>query len=137
MIKRKKKRKIRTKEEKENFLKSKALTLNSKKTWPELEFEKLLNELNVDFQTQEIVGGKIFDFYIPLFNLLIEVHGDYWHGNPKKYSKLNRTQNKNVKNDAKKMLIAQENGYKLSIVWESDLKENYILEKGRIKKILQ
>ena len=34
------------------------------------------------------------DIYVPSFNLIIEADGDYWHGNPQKYSKskLNKRQ---------------------------------------------
>ena len=130
-------RKRRTPEEKEVFLKAKALEMAGKLTWPELEFEKLLNELGIEYRTQEIVGGKIFDFYIPSENLLVEIDGDYWHGNPKVYKKPNKMQNTNRRNDRKKTLIAEQGGYKISRVWESDLKENYGVQKGRFKRMLK
>jgi len=130
-------RKRRTPEEKEAFLKAKALEMSEKKTWPELEFEKMLNELGVEFRTQEIVGGKIFDFYIPSENLLVEIDGDYWHGNPSVYKRPNKMQNTNRKNDRRKTLIAENEGYKISRVWESDLKDNYGVQKGRFKRILK
>ena len=127
----------RTPEEKEAFLKAKALDMSGKLTWPELEFEKMLNELGIEYRTQEIVGGKIFDFYIPSENLLVEIDGDYWHGNPEIYKRPNKMQNTNRKNDRKKTLIAETEGYKISRVWESDLKENYGVQKGRFKRILK
>ncbi len=130
-------KKKRTIEEKEAFLKAKALEMSEKKTWPELEFERLLEDLGVEFRTQEIVGGKIFDFYIPSENLLVEIDGDYWHGNPKYYARPNKMQNTNRKNDRKKNLIAEQNGYKISRVWESDLKDNFGIQKGRFKRILK
>lgn len=130
-------RKKRTKEEIDAFVRSKALELAENKTWPEMEFEKLLKELDIEYRMQEVVGGKIFDFYIPSENLLVEIHGDYWHGNPKVYKKPNKMQNTNRKNDRKKTLIAEQEGYKLSVVWESDLKDNYGIQKGRFKRILK
>jgi hypothetical protein len=33
-----------------------------------------------------IIESKIFDVYLPQYNLLIEYNGDYWHCNPKKYN---------------------------------------------------
>ncbi len=130
-------KKKRTPEEKEAFLKAKALEMSEKKTWPELEFEKILIEIGVDFRTQEIVGGKIFDFYIPSSNLLVEIDGDYWHGNPEKYKRPNKMQNTNRKNDKRKDLIAESNGYKISRVWESDLKDNFVIQKFRFKRMLK
>ena len=32
-----------------------------------------------------VIGTKIFDIFIPKYNLLIEYNGDYWHANPTKY----------------------------------------------------
>lgn len=130
-------KKKRTKEEIDAFVRSKAKEMAKNKTWPEMEFERLLNELGVPYRTQEVVGGKIFDFYIPSANLLVEIDGDYWHGNPKIYKRPNKMQNTNKKNDRKKTLIAENEGYKISRVWESDLKENFGIQKGRFKRILK
>ena len=131
------KRKRRTPEEKAEYLKKKAIEMADKQTWPELEFEKILKELGIDYRSQEIVGGKIFDFYIPSVNLLVEIDGDYWHYNRKTNKKgPNRTQKRNIINDKKKNVIAKTGGYKLSRVWESDLKENFGIQRGRFKRIL-
>ena len=66
-------------------LHSNAKKMSTKMTWPEREFKKLLKELKVPFEVQKVIGNKIFDFYIPKINLLVEVDGDYWHGNPRVY----------------------------------------------------
>ena len=79
-----------------DYLKKNASKMNGKMTWPEKEFQKMLKELKVKFETQKIVGNKIFDFYIPHLNLLLEVDGDYWHANPDtlKTEKINGMQSK-------------------------------------------
>jgi len=76
-----------------------AKKMSAKMTWPEREFKKLLKELKVPFEVQKVIGNKIFDFYIPTANLLVEVDGDYWHGNKDKFSVLNGLQEKAIRND--------------------------------------
>lgn len=69
---------------------------------------------------------KQYDFYLPEKKLLIEVDGDYWHGNPKIYKQLNETQKLNKKNDFLKENLAKERQISLLRYWESDiLKEGF------------
>jgi len=118
-------------------IKKNATKMSTKMTWPEREFKKLLKELDVEFEVQKIVGSKIFDFYIPHLNLLIEVDGCYFHGNPDKFEVLNNMQKKNIRNDAFKDSLATGLGFGIERVWESDLKEDYKNVKARFKKILK
>lgn len=118
-------------------IKRNAAKMSTKMTWPEREFKKMLKELDVEFEVQKIVGNKIFDFYIPHLNLLIEVDGCYFHGNPDKFEVLNNMQKKNIRNDAFKDSLAVGMGFGIERVWESDLKENYRAVKARFKKILK
>lgn len=118
-------------------VKKNAAKMATKMTWPEREFKKMLKELGVDFEVQKIVGNKIFDFYIPHLNLLIEVDGCYFHGNPNKFEVLNNMQKRNIRNDAFKDSLAIGLGFGIERVWESDLKENYRAVKARFKKILK
>ena len=70
----------------------------------------------------------IYDF---VFNdKLIEINGDYWHCNPKFYDETfyNKSKQKTAKElweiDARKREIAEQNGYKLLVVWENDYNTN-------------
>lgn len=66
-----------------------------------------------------------YDFYIPDSNLIIEVDGDFWHCNPKKFSEPKyETQKRNLIRDKEKIQWAQENGYKLLRFWEDDINNN-------------
>lgn len=72
-----------------------------------------------------------FDFYIPEIRYVIELNGDYWHCNPKKY-------NENYEHTLRKMtakeiwefdkvkfdVIINELGYTLDVIWESDIRKN-------------
>lgn len=120
-------------------LKNNAAKMSTKMTWPEKEFKKLLKELKVEFEVQKIVGAKIFDFYIPKANLLVEIDGDYYHANPKlvKEEDRNYMQQKNVRNDSFKDALASGLGYNIERVWENDLKKNYKAVKDKFKKLLK
>lgn len=66
---------------------------------------------------------KIYDFYLPEHNVLIEADGDYWHGNPDKFSELNEQQKINVDNDKFKNELAKKCGYELIRFWGSEIRE--------------
>lgn len=119
-------------------IRNNAKKMSAKMTWPEREFKKILKELKVQFEVQKIVGNKIFDFYIPKANLLVEIDGDYYHANPDtmKSENINGMQAKNVRNDTFKNGLASGLGFALERVWENDLKSNYEIVKSRFKKIL-
>jgi very-short-patch-repair endonuclease len=73
-----------------------------------------------------IVEGKVcksYDFKIKGKPLIIEVDGDFWHGNPKQknhYEKVDEVKT----NDLMKDLIAVGRGYKVIRLWESDIKKD-------------
>jgi very-short-patch-repair endonuclease len=119
-------------------LKNKASKMSKEMTKPEREMNQILKELKVEFEPQKIVGFKIYDFYVPKSNLLIEVDGDYFHANPKVYTEgdLNSMQKRNIKNDVFKDTLANGRGYNLIRVWESDLANKYEEVKSNIKKEL-
>lgn len=116
-----------------------AKKMSTKMTWPEREFKKLLQELQVEFEVQKIIQNKIYDFYIPSLNLLVEIDGDYYHANPETQDmeNLNGLQKKIVRNDGYKNSLAEGLGYKLVRVWENDLKTRYTTVKNKFKKLLK
>lgn len=119
-------------------LKKNASTMSKTMTKPEREMNQILKELNIEFEPQKVVGYKIYDFYVPKANLLIEVDGDYFHANPELYTEadLNSIQKRNLKNDAFKDTLANGRGYNLVRVWESDLANKYEEVKNNIKNLI-
>lgn len=85
-----------------------------------------LKELGLDFEYSVILDYKQFDFGSKEHKILLEVHGDYWHGNPKIYNKttLNKTQKNIIKRDREKVKFAKKHGIKLYHIWESDIRSN-------------
>lgn len=90
-----------------------------------------LSKLNISFRSQYWVGRKSFDFKIEP-NILIEVNGDFWHGNPLIYKDNDIIPQpfKSVKakdlwlKDENKRKMAEDKGYKVIYFWENELKEN-------------
>jgi very-short-patch-repair endonuclease len=126
----------KTQKQKDAYLVKQAKKMDKNPTGPEKLFIKLLKELKIEFETQKIVGGKIFDFYIPHKNMLVEADGNYYHAKDLVLTEMNGMQRKAVKNDKRKDIIAKSYGYELERVWESDLNKNYELVKSRFKYLL-
>jgi G:T-mismatch repair DNA endonuclease (very short patch repair protein) len=99
----------------------------SKKPMNKLEkyVSDILEENNIPYQYQFFLKTKdgvckSYDFRIKNTNILIEIDGDYWHGGPsldKHFFKLDEVKN----NDIQKDQMAEEQGYKLIRIWESNI----------------
>lgn len=101
---------------------------NRSKAEDEIIFQ--LRNIGIETIPNYLIGSKIFDIYIPKYNLLIEYNGDYWHCNPIKYKPdyLNQKKNKTAKElwdyDTEKLYLAKQNGYNTMVIWEADYKKN-------------
>ena len=93
---------------------------------------KILEENNIKYTYNFFLNNKVickqYDFKIG--NILLEIDGDYWHGGPgvkTHHFSASQTQ----QNDLLKNQLAEELGYKLVRVWESEFKlnPNTILER--------
>ncbi len=96
-------------------------------------FSIILLELHINYRKQKRIYGKLFDFYLYDYNILVEVDGDYWHANPALYEDKNLKdfQINNKKNDILKNEIAKKYGYTLIRFWEYDIHHN--LEQVKMK----
>jgi hypothetical protein len=89
-----------------------------------------LKNRNIDCQPSFNLDGKIFDIYIPKYNLLIEYNGDYWHCNPEKYDEnyYHKKKDKLAKEiweyDKNKLYLAEKNDYTYEVIWELDYKKD-------------
>lgn len=103
------------------------------KTILESRFGDLLESIGVDFIFQYTICGFNFDYYLPKYDLVIEVDGDFYHCNPIKYPNgpIYETQKTTIKNDDKKNKICEgSNGLTLLRFWESDInnKPEWVIE---------
>jgi hypothetical protein len=102
-----------------------------KKTKIEQKFENFLIDNNISYKYSFIVDKRQFDFVIfcKKQNILIELQGDFWHGNPKFWGKLEEgfkyelREHQKMKqlDDAIKRRIAFETGYDFLVFWENDI----------------
>ena len=96
-----------------------------------------LSKRGLNFKYSIILGYKQFDFGNKECRILLEVQGDYWHANPKKYGEgcgnrqINAIQKIKIEQDKEKIKFAQKNDFKLFHIWEYDInnKDFHILNK--------
>ena len=104
-----------------------------KKTKQEKIFEQLLIENNIKYKYSFIYKNRQFDFLLIDYNLVIELQGDYWHGNPKFWDinnndntkkKLYETQIMKKKDDIIKEELINNSIYNFIFFWEYDVHNN-------------
>ena len=109
------------------------------KTILESRFGELLESIGVDFIFQYTICGFNFDYYLPKYDLVIEVDGDFYHCNPIKYPNgpIYETQKTTIKNDDKKNKICESsNGVTLLRFWETDINDKPEWVIGELKRHL-
>ena len=117
---------------------------NSKRTWCEQAVQDLLTEMKLPFDIEISLpfklSWKFYDIGLTDYPILIEVDGDYWHGNKEKLSeeqRLNWMQIKNKQNDTLKNWVAKQKGYTLIRIWENDIKENPTAVRAKIRRVIR
>ena len=99
-------------------------------------FANILDLLDIEhhqfFYAKEIKA--FYDFYLPKYNIIIEVDGDFWHCNPDSKHNIPKyeTQKRNLIKDSIKSQWAIDNGYTLLRFWENDINNNI----KQVKQIL-
>lgn len=102
----------------------------------ENKIEKFLIREHIIYEKQYKLESRKFDFYIPASKLLIEAHGDYWHGNPKKYEKLDDIQRFKKDIDRKKRKLAKFYGLRYIWVWEDDIMNDFKKVAKKLTKMI-
>jgi G:T-mismatch repair DNA endonuclease (very short patch repair protein) len=112
-----------------DWQKKNKLPKKSKDTQPELKFSCLLDELGICYEKQFKKIPRIYcDFYLPTYNMIVEVDGDYWHANPNNYKPDDIIGVKKLKAyeiwecDQSRNNRIIKAGYNLMRIWASDLK---------------
>lgn len=112
----------------EDKKKANAISLQSQARYNINQIEKFvqieLGNRHLDFKYSVILDKYQFDFGNKEYRILLEVHGDYWHGNPDIYTKLDQRQLKNQTRDLKKLEFCKKHNFKLFVIWETDIKNN-------------
>lgn len=111
----------------------------------ETKISEILILLGIPFTTQKFINKISYDFLISNTKILIEVQGDFWHGNPEIYKEndilhhpMNHILTKDQwKKDEEKRINAEKYGYKVIYIWEKEMakKSNTELIELLIKKL--
>lgn len=130
-------------------LRSKAARISHKKQFENVTMNGIEKKVYEYVKTIEpsvkysvILASYQFDFGIKYKKILIEVDGDYWHGNPKYYNidgsdskrQLNEIQLKKIESDEEKKKWAESRGFKLLRLWEEEINNDTF--KNKIKNYL-
>lgn len=100
---------------------------NTTMTVPEKIVHSFLESQNIDTVHNKLMYKKFFvDFWLPTENLIIEVFGDYWHGNPVVFSHLSEQQKRQQNKDRARIAYLTKCGHSVIVMWEKDLKAGLV-----------
>lgn len=103
-------------------------------TKPEMVVATELDKMGIEFDHNAPLYGKFFvDFLLP-DKTVIEVFGDYWHGNRTVFASLTRTQEKQKAKDRARVAYLTKCGHKVIVIWEKELKDNSQVVEHRLLK---
>lgn len=93
---------------------------------PEKRVRKSLIELDIESEYNIMKWKYSWDLILLNYNIIIEVQGDMWHAHPSLYKEtdfiMGKLLVKDIWNkDAKKRLVAENNGYKVVEIWEHEI----------------
>jgi len=95
-------------------------------TAPERAVREILEELEVLYKEQAIIGYYMVDFLLPDQNVVVQADGDFWHAHPDKYEDkdLYDLQKTNRWRDSACNKYLRNKDYIVIRFWESDLENN-------------
>lgn len=114
---------------KKEFVKKIMLAVKGKNTKPEIEVKQILENHNIKYEPQYQLETKLYDFYIPQKNLLLEVDGIYWHAKNLPHKDMSAMQIRHRKNDIFKNKLAKQYKYNLIRVWEDEIDEKTLIKR--------
>lgn len=115
---------------------------NRLETGIQLKINSMLDILNIKYEREKVFDYYAVDNYLPTYNGIIEVMGDYWHVSPLRYNEekyfMNEMQQKQLHRDKIKYSYII-NHYKIPILylWETDINNNPNLCIKLIDKYIQ
>ena len=85
----------------------------------------LLDEMGVSHLRQHLIGGKFcVDAFVPAAATVVQMDGDYWHGNPRRYPNPDSRQRKRMSQDRSQDAYMAACGYTVVRIWESELRDD-------------
>ena len=82
----------------------------------------LMKDAGIEFVAQHQIGGKfVVDAFIEACGVVVQFDGDYWHGNPKRFSKLDARQHARRTLDRSQDAYMKRCGLLVIRFWENDV----------------
>lgn len=102
----------------------------------ETKIAEILLFLSISFSTQKFINKTSYDFFLNNTKILIEVQGDFWHGNPEIYKENDILKHpmkgilakEQWKKDDDKRINAEKYGYKVIYIWEAEMNKKTNIE---------
>ena len=106
----------------------------------EFKQQLIAHNLYDGFTSEEVFHGFVPDEINHDLKIIIEVYGDVYHCNPRKYNNpdlfvtaIRRTVKEQWKRDEKKLASYYRNGYSVIIVWEYDIRKHLLEQIERVR----
>ena len=96
-----------------------------RQTVPQKIINNILDELNIHYTNEKVIGYYSIDNYLEDCKLMIEVMGDYFHANPNIYNieQINNMQQKDIIRDKRKRTyIKKYHNVEILYLWETQIK---------------
>jgi len=111
---------------------------------PETKIRSFLKQLDIEFTPHKYMNIKhsyLCDIFVPFMNLVIEIDGDYWHGNKDnpRFKVLNNSQIKTKEKDNLRTKELQAKGFNVLRLWESEIEKMNLeefIQKIKLFKII-
>ena len=111
-----------------------------RQTKPQVMVNGLLDRLHITYINEYDCKYFAIDNYLPQYNLMIEVMGDFWHSSPIRYraDQLRDVQRKIIAKDKRKhTYIERSHGVQILYLWESDIYHRIDLCRAMIEQYIQ
>ncbi len=109
------------------------LLINGNSKWEDI-IKDYLQELGIAYNqnTRKVIAPQELDFYLPDYNVAIELNGNYWHSEASVHNK--KGKDKNYHYD--KWLACREKGIDLYSYFEDELIDNLDVIKSKLKYLV-
>lgn len=94
---------------------------------------EILKEFNIDFKRwAKPLNEFKYEADFLFGNVIIEIQGDYWHGNREMFPVLDNTQLLSIEKDAIKKKLFEDANYRVYYIWESEIEQDI----NKVKKFI-
>jgi G:T-mismatch repair DNA endonuclease (very short patch repair protein) len=93
--------------------------LDFKSTVPEKIVSEILNNKGIKYTKNAYLYNKFFVDFLLEDGRIIEVFGDYWHGNPDMFTTLNKQQQRQNNKDKSRLAYLKKCGHEIIVIWEN------------------